>query len=619
MERLNLCYGCMNPIDENTEVCPNCGYRVDAPHLPSYLKPGITLNDRYILGKLMSYNGESAVYIAFDTITETKVTIKEYMPDSLCSRERGSSVVKVNPNFMAQYKTLLSEFVELNKVLSKMRTLNHINAAIDMFGDNNTAYVVFSYLDGMTLGEYLKASGGMLTWEEVKKLFPPIFTTISLVHNAGLVHRGISPENIIITDKGELKLTGFCIADARTANTELVPEVYNGYAAPEQYSSNNWQGTWTDVYGISALLYRILTGVTPTDAMSRKSNDELVEPAKINPSIPKSVSRVIMNGMYMNGELRIQTITELVTQLFEQPEYGSVRLSSSSTQTITVPRQSSGSARNRKKSSAPSRHGLFIAVVAVILCVGAFMIAMIIMLDDTSGGNSISTGIATISGTSSDPDDDDDTFETTTITLEPMTETTQPAPAASAGNTMVYVMNDLTGKNYDIISNSDAYNNLVFKPDYEYNDEYKKGLIFEQSIAKNETYPDGAEIMVKVSLGPKYITIPDYLGMNKKDYFAKLNDLGIKYEEQEELTEDTLEGYVSRTSKEPGEQLDVEAGEILTVYVAKNPPKTEPSETEAEPEPKPESTTTTEFDPFEGMVTEPFITEEPDIIITIFD
>ena len=607
----------MNPIDENTEVCPSCGYRIDAPYLPSYLKPGITLNDRYILGKLMSYNGESAVYIAFDTITETKVTIKEYMPDSLCSRERGTSIIKVNPNFVAQYKTLLSEFVELNKVLSKMRTLNHINAAIDMFGDNNTAYVVFSYLEGMTLGEYLKSCGGVLSWDEVKKLFPPIFTTISLVHNAGLVHRGISPENIFITDRGELKLSGFCIADARTANTELVPEVYNGYAAPEQYSSNNWQGTWTDVYGISALLYRILTGVTPTDAMSRKSNDELEEPAKINPSIPKSVSRVIMNGMYMNGELRIQTITELVTQLFEQPEYGSTRLSSSSTQTITIPKQRPGSAQSRKKTAAPSRHGLFIAVVAVILCVGAFMIAMIIMLDDTSN-NSMGTGIATISGTSSSYSSDGDFAETTTVSLETMAETTQPTLATSAGNTMVYIMNDLTGKNYEIISNSDAYNNLVFKAEYEYNDEYAKGLIFEQSIAKNDPYKDGAEILVKVSLGPKYITIPDYLTLNKKDYFAKLNDLGIKYEEKEELTEDTLEGYVSRTSKEPGEKLDVEEGEVLTVYVAKNPPKTEPSETE----PEPEVTTTTfddDFDPFEDMIIEPFVTDEPDIIITIFD
>lgn len=613
MERLNLCYGCMEPIDENTEICRSCGYRVGAPHLPSYLEPGTTLNDRYIVGKLQSYNGESACYIAFDTITETKVTIKEYMPDSLCEREKNSPVIKVDPRYMPQYKTFLSEFVELNKTLSKMRTLNHVNAAIDMFGDNNTAYAVFALLEGQTLGEYLKQNSGELTWDEVKRLFPPIFTTLSLVHNAGLVHRGISPENIFITDKGELKLTGFCIADARTANTELVPELYNGYAAPEQYSSNNWQGTWTDVYGISALLYRILTGVVPTDAASRKSSDNLIEPAKVNPNIPRNVSKVIMNGMCMSGEVRIQTITELVTQLFEQPDYGSVRLSSSSTQTISIPRQhmSSGS---KKKKAPPSRHGVFIAVIAAILILGFLMIFMIIHLADESDPRQSYTDISAISG-------DVSYSETTSISLETMSEPPQTAPVSTTANAVVYVMNDLTGRNYDVISKSDAYSNLIFTAEYEYNDTYPKGQIFEQSIAEKETYPEGTEITVKVSLGPKYIVIPDFLGLSKKDYFAKLNELGIKYEEQEVETEDTLEGYVDDVSKEPGEKIDVEAGEILTVFVAKNPPKTETESTETEP-------TVTEMpdfpDSFEPVETpanteETYMTKEPDITIKIYD
>ena len=111
------------------------------------------------------------------------------------------------------------------------------------------------------------------------------------------------------------------------------------------------------------------------------------------------------------------------------------------------------------------------------------------------------------------------------------------------------------------------------------------------------------------SLGPKYIEIPDYLALSKKDYFAKLNELGIKYEEQELETEDTLEGYVAKTSKEPGEKIDVEAGETLTVFVAKNPPKPETTETETEP-PFME-------DPFEGFVT-PF-PDDADIVITIYD
>lgn len=616
MERLNLCYGCMEPIDENAEACRHCGYRVGAPHLPSYLEPGTMLNDRYIVGKLRSYNGESACYIAFDTITETKVTIKEYMPDSLCEREKNSSVIKVDPRYMPQYKTFLSEFVELNKTLSKMRTLNHVNAAIDMFGDNNTAYAVFALLEGQTLGEYLKQNSGELTWDEVKRLFPPIFTTLSLVHNAGLVHRGLSPENIFITDKGELKLIGFCIADARTANTELVPELYNGYAAPEQYSSNNWQGTWTDVYGISALLYRILTGVVPTDAASRKSSDNLIEPAKVNPNVPRNVSKVIMNGMCMSGEVRIQTITELVTQLFEQPDYGSVRLSSSSTQTISIPRQhmSSGGRGGKNKKAPPSRHGVFIAVIAVILILGFLMIFMIIKLEDmSSGSRPNTTDISAISG-------DGSYSETTSISLETMSEPPVTAPVSTTANAMVYVMNDLTGRNYDVISKSDGYSNLIFIPEYEYNDTYPKGQIFEQSIAERETYPDGTEITVKVSLGPKYIVIPDFLGLSKKDYFTKLGELGIKYEEQEIETEDTLEGYVDGVSKEPGEKIDVEAGEILTVYVAKNPPKTETEPTETEPP----VTEMPELPPVEftdppAVTEETYMTNEPDITIQIYD
>lgn len=612
MERLNLCCGCMEPIDEAAEVCRNCGYHVGAPHLPSYLEPGIMLNDRYFVGKLLSYNGESANYIAFDTITETKIMIKEYMPESICVREKNSSVIRVNPDYMAQYKTFLSEFVELNKMLSKMRTLNHVNAAIDMFGDNNTAYAVFGWLDGITLGEYIKQSGGELGWDEVKRLFPPIFTTLSLVHNAGLIHRGISPENIIVTDKGELMLTGFCIADARTANTELVSELYNGYAAPEQYSSNGWQGTWTDVYGISALLYRILTGIIPTDAASRKSSDTLIEPMRVDHTVPKHVSKVIMNGMSMNGETRIQTITELVTQLFEQPEPGLARLSSSSTQTISIPRQRTQG--GRRKAAAPSRHGVFIAVIASILVIGFAMIWLIIKLDDVSTGTLPNnyTDITAISGT-----DPDGLTETTTMSLQTMTEPPQTtAVTSTSANAMVYVMNDLKGKNYDVISKSDAYSSLVFSADYEYNDDYAKGLIFEQSIEAGSSYEDGAEITVKVSMGPKYITIPDFLGMSKKDYFAKLNELGIKYEEQERETSDTLEGYVDGVSKDPGKKIDAETGEVLTVYIAKNPPKTEPDIPDDEPDIDYDPD-----DPFEFLDDddEGEIDAEPERAVTIFD
>ncbi len=590
MTDLNLCAGCMNTknTDENG-VCLICGYDEKVPHLPSYLAPGTVLNDRYYVGKLRSYNGESAEYIGYDTITQTKVIVKEYMPDTMCTREKGSTIIEVAPDRIAQYKTLMSEFVELNKVLSKMRTLNHIIAAVDMFGDNNTGYVIFNYFEGVTLNEYLKNNGGELDWEDVKKMFPPIFTTLSLVHNAGLVHRGLCPDNILIGDNGEIKLTGFAISDERTANTELAPEIYNGYAAPEQYNSANWQGTWTDVYGICALLYRVLTGSVPTDAVSRLANDNLTEPAQLNNNIPKNVSKVIMSGLALNGEMRIQTITELVTQLFEQPEYNSApRLSSSSTQTIAIPKQTEQRKRPpAKKKKSVARHTLFILIMAVILGVGLFglMIMLFDMENDSTDPDTGLNGISTSAQSSSSVTDDEFTEgssgEITTIPeLTVLTRNDRTEQPAATENQTIYVMNDLIGKNFEIVQKSDTYSSLIFNPTYEYNDTVAKGLIFEQSIPKDENYSEGTEIAVKVSLGAKYVTIPEYVGLERKAYIQLLNEAGIKYEEQELETADVKEGYIVKTGKEPGEKLDVELGEVLMVFVAKNPPETTTEATE---------------------------------------
>lgn len=615
MGEFNLCYGCMNPKDcDENGVCRICGFNENAPSLPSYLAPGVMLRDRYVVGKLLSYNGESANYIGFDTITQSKVVVKEYMPDTLCEREAGKSILDVAPQYVAQYKTLMSEFVELNKTLSKMRSLSHIIPVVDMFGDNNTGYVVLAYFEGDTLEKYIEHNGGRLTWETVRRFFPPIFTTVSLVHNAGLVHRGICPENILIGENGDIKLTGFSISDERTANTEIAPELYSGYAAPEQYNSSARQGTWTDVYGVSAMLYRSLTGVVPPDAASRLTDDTLETPASLVPEIPESVSNVIMSGMELDGEKRIQTVTELVTKLFEQPEIGgtAVRLSSSSTQTIMIPREAMHQGQRRTSSGRPpkkkqmSRRGVFIAVMAAMLGIGMFFLLILLF----TWGSDNSGDVPEINQISSDTSFGTDSELTSMPTLTEMTERTEASSEEKPeGNRTLYVMNDITGKNFDVIQRSDNYSSLVFNPIYEYNDEFAKGLIFEQSIEKGDNYEEGTEITVKVSMGPRSVTIPDFISLSKKDYFAMLGELGIKYEEKEIETSDVKEGYVVKLSKDAGETIDVEKGEVLTVFIAKNPPETEPAETtkEKDKQEENEQADTTEA------------TLEPDIFVTLFD
>ena len=317
MSDWKLCYGCMEPLT-GTDVCPHCGYDRNTVSLSNYIKPGSVLHERFLVGRMLSANGEGVTYVGFDTSVECKILIREYFPERLCSRVPNSSVINVGYEHLAQYKALMAEYTEMNKALARLRNLSHLNPALDMFAENNTTYAVFEYLEGRTLLEYLKENAGELNWNIVRRIFPPLFTTLSLLHNAGVLHRGLSPETIFVTDKGEIKLTGFCISAVRTNDTELDAELFDGYAAPEQYFADRQQGTWTDVYGICAVLYRILTGCRATDAISRQDYDILVPPNELNPKVPENVSEGIMKGLLLDSNARVRTVTDLVTLLFEE-------------------------------------------------------------------------------------------------------------------------------------------------------------------------------------------------------------------------------------------------------------------------------------------------------------
>jgi serine/threonine-protein kinase len=555
--------------------CPHCGYVYGAPFLPSYLAPGTFLSERYILGKLLTYNGESGVYLGYDIITKQKVTVREYMPDAICSRSKNENQISVDTKYVAQYKTLLSEFVSLNKKLSKLRSLTHIVAVTDLFGDNNTGYAVSPFINGKTLFEYLKENAGELSYDETKKLIPPILTTLSLVHNEGIVHRGVSPETIVINERGEMMLTGFAVSEVRTANTVLAAEIFSGYAAPEQYGASNWQDTWTDVYGIAAVIYRMVTGVTPPDAQTRLVSDTLIPPAAVNPSVPGYFSNAVMKGLSLSHENRSQTITEFVTLLFDEPDYTSERLSSSSTMSIPIPknppnykqresyRPETSRTPQRPQKKRMKRSKLFLAVGGATLLCGVLIFLVILLIGMEDGSRN---PLEYTDGTSEFP------LQTSAVIIttappETTAATTTPVPGA------VYIMNDIIGKNYDLISRSDGYQNVVFVPEYVFSDEVAKGLVISQSIAKDSPYYQGDEMKVEVSLGSKLVEIPDFIGMTSKEYFNLLNERGIKYEEQEFLTTDILEGYVVKTGKNAGEMIDNELSEVLAVYVAKNPPK----------------------------------------------
>lgn len=548
-----LCMGCMN--DKTYDgPCRLCGYSDLDPCIPTYLAPKTYLNDRYIVGRLISYNGEGAVYIGYDTAAGAKVNIKEFMPDTLCTRRKGETQIVVNPDNSALYKTYLSEFEDLNRSLMKLRGMAHIQAVLDVFSENGTSYAVLEYISGISLKTYLSNSSGGLAWEQVKELFPPILTTLSLAHSAGLIHRGIAPQTIYVTDKMELKLAGFCISAARTTNTEIACEIFSGYAAPEQYS-NEINGTWTDVYGISAVLYKVLTGTTPTEAIARTGN--MPEPVIVNRNVPPNVSKVIMSGMKLSTETRIRSITEFVDKLFAPPRYipsGNGRGDND--------RPLTKSEQKRLKKQKKERAKFLAALIFVGLVLIAFAAAFALTLSGTCTFNADSFSDSS-EEISSEPAV---SSSLTTSSSSTQSSVSSETPSSSINDANI-ALPDFTNRRYE--ETAARYESMfTFVPTFVYSDEYPSGFMFDQSIPEGTMVAQGAQIEVKVSKGRSVVPLPDYSGKSQDDYIAVLTGLNVKYDVKTEKTNSVPAGYVVRCSKEINDLVRVSDGEVVTVIIA---------------------------------------------------
>lgn len=547
MGERKYCYRCMEKYDSQLHVCPDCGYDDTTPHNPMYITPGTVLHDRYLVGILLEFNGEGASYVGHDISTGCRVLLREYMPVNLCTRVKGKATISVNYNNLAKYKAFMAEYTELNKSLARLRNDSNINPVLDMFAENNTTYTVFEYIEGVKILDYLKENAGELSWEQVSKLFPPLFTTIGRLHNAGIIHRAISPDTVYITDKGDLRLSGFCVSAVRTANAGLEYELFKGYAAPEQYSasSSSRQGSWTDVYGICALLYRALTGCMPVDSVSRLKHDDLCEPAMLNANIPQHVSRVIMDGMNLSGRDRIQTITELVTRLFEQPaaavknkvqtaapveNHGSNYYENPSEPVYQQPVQQQPYApqdypppQNYGYNNQPyydnrEEHYRYekvntvdrikVPVIIGILLLAIFMLVLGVIInilkDPKTSSSSDSGYIAStnniVSGTSDSSDE-----------------------ATAPKDTQVP---DLVGKFYTPTKEKwKEY--FTLDPQYDFSDEYDIDMIIAQSVEKGEMAAKGSVITVTVSKGSETAIIPDFSGLTVEQYKLRLKQAGF--------------------------------------------------------------------------------------------
>lgn len=581
---LKLCMGCMNR-KEYSGPCEICGYMDNTAYLPQYLAPKTLLAGRYLVGRLLSHNGEGGDYIAYDIEQERPVEIREYMPGTICTREKNRREITVRDGCLPLYKSYLSEFADLYKTLMNSDETDCIRKIYGIFAENNTGYVVMEHLAGVSLSQYLESCGGKLGWDEVKELFPPLFTALNMLHSQSIIHRGLSPESVFV-EHGRLKLTAFGTSAIRTADSNINCELFHGYAAYEQYSVSERQGTWTDIYGICAVLYRILTGVVPEDSAERALSDTLRAPHEINPEIPQQVSRTIMSGLALKQTERIHTINELVGRLFEPPKHHIEQESDGPVQPViarenrpvperqperhTPPRRP---VQKKKKAKEKTNIGAIIGLSVFLAIVTGFVIAIVYF-------SNASKQLSEQTTTTTQPPEVTTAEATTSITTVPVIEASEATATTPAENTERILLPNFVNRFYNTLES--RYAMLKFNPTYEFNSEYAEGIVFEQDIAPNTEVTGGTEINVKVSKGPESAILPDYVGMKLDEYTSLLSEAGIKYDTSEEETTEVKAGYVVRCSKEVGDTIMLTEDESIIVYYAVKPAETEPPQTEPE-------------------------------------
>lgn len=319
------CMGCMELYGDDFEVCPHCGYYDgETAEEAIHMDPNTILHDRYIIGRVIGYGGFGVTYIGWDGKLEQKVAIKEYFPSEFSSRIPGQTDVAVfGGEKRKQFYDGMEKFVDEAKRLAQFQNEDGIVRVYDSFTENETAYIIMEYLDGETLKSLLEREKTIPEDKAINMLIP-VMKSLKNVHEHGIIHRDIAPDNIFITKSGDMKLIDFGASRYATTShsRSLTVVVKQGYSPEEQYRSRGDQGPHTDVYSLAATLYKMITGKTPPDAMERRSQKEglnkeiLIEPHLVNGTkISVDVENAILNAMNVRIEDRTPDIDTFINEL----------------------------------------------------------------------------------------------------------------------------------------------------------------------------------------------------------------------------------------------------------------------------------------------------------------
>jgi len=307
------CAGCMNVTQEY--ICEHCGSPGNLNNEPHQLPVGTVLRGQYMVGRVLGQGGFGITYLGWDAYLEAPVAIKEYYPSYMVGRDHSvtRNVRCYTAQLQNQYAASKARFLREARTLAKFQDEPSVVHIRSCFEENETAYIIMEYLRGETLASLIARSGPMKA-ETLLNLLTPVMKALEDVHKANMVHRDISPDNIMIAPDGKAKLLDFGAArDSSNGNTtETV--VKHGFAPFEQYQNKGELGPWTDVYALCATIYYCLTGKIPVEALTLITNPEALDWSGV-PGLTDGQREALTKGMAATHKTRTQSVGELMKGL----------------------------------------------------------------------------------------------------------------------------------------------------------------------------------------------------------------------------------------------------------------------------------------------------------------
>ncbi len=330
-----LCMGCMAVLEDPKIRCPHCGFSLDTYEQPPGSLPLYEiLNGKYLIGRVIGMGGFGITYVGWDFYQSRKVCIKEYFPRSVAVRvaEETPYSLQIQPSSSVQYSLSvftqnteqaqyayvegLKTYIREAENLSKFYLMDGIVSVRDFFYGNNTAYIVMEYIDGIDMRHYARVKGGRIYPDELFSVLRDVLYALNEVHKVNMIHRDISPDNIMLTRDYKAKLIDFGAARDYSLHKDGPILLKHGYAPPEQYDKTGQQGPWTDVYSICASIYYLLTGIRIQNARERMEQDRLTLLQVMGVPVSEEQDFAIRKGLSLLPENRYATIAQLYQDLY---------------------------------------------------------------------------------------------------------------------------------------------------------------------------------------------------------------------------------------------------------------------------------------------------------------